>query len=83
MNKKTIKLILFVFIVFAIAMVLTSAYWQGDSLYKGAYAPLVEKSRERQQATEGDSVPPSEQPDAHGFKERDIERQKGDRFSTY
>jgi hypothetical protein len=83
MNKKTLNLILFIFIVFAIAMVVASAYWQGDSLYKGAYAPIVEKSRERQKAAEGEDAPPSEQPDAYGFKEKDIDRQKGDRFSTY
>ena len=82
MDKKALKLIVFVLVLFAIGMVLASLSWQGDTIYSGAYAPMVEKSLKRKQAEQLDS-PKSEQPDAMGLKEREINRQKGDRFSTY
>lgn len=82
--SKNLKLILIVIALFMAAMVIASMLWHGDNLYKGAYAPMVEKSQLRQQEgrqSNGDEH--SDQPQAPGFKEKDIDRQHGDGFSTY
>ena len=89
MTKK-LKLILIIIALFLIGMVFASIFWHGDNLYKGAYAPMVEKSQLRQQEerpAQNDQNDGhdgySDQPQAPGFKEKDIERQRGDGFSTY
>lgn len=81
--SKTGKLLVFILIIFSIGLVLASIYWHGDTLYQGAYAPIVEKSQQRKQADQQDDGGSSNQPTPPGFKERDIDRQKGDRFATY
>lgn len=85
MTKQT-KLIIMVVVLFCVGLIVASCFWHGDSIYSGAYAPMVEKSMQRQQAevdrkkADGEA---SDEPQAPGFKEKDINRQHGDGFSTY
>jgi hypothetical protein len=62
--------------------------WRGDNLYSGAYSPMVEKSLQRQGASgtgegQNQKEKQSDQPQAPGFREKDINRQHGEGFSTY
>jgi hypothetical protein len=60
--------------------------WRGDNLYSGAYSPMVEKSLQRQGtggSGERQKDEESDQPQAPGFREKDINRQHGEGFSTY
>lgn len=82
--SKSLKLTLIVIILVMLGLVIANAFWHGDSLYKGAYAPIVEKSQLRQQEErQSDAEDHSDEPQAPGFKEKDIDRQRGDGFSTY
>ena len=82
--KKQLKLLLVIMVAFFIGLVVMSFFWRDDNTYKNAYTPMVEKSLERQkensQERDEDS---SVEPHAPGFREKDIDRQHGDRFSTY
>lgn len=85
MTKQT-KLILMVVVLFCVGLIIASCFWKGDSIYSGAYAPMVQKSLERQQdeldrkKSAGEA---SDEPQAKGFKEKDIDREHGEGFSTY
>jgi len=80
--SKQVKLLLFVLILFAIGLVVASVFWQGDTIYSGAYAPIVKRAQQRKLQADQENGH-SEQPDAPGFKEKDIDRQKGDGYATY
>ncbi|WP_303673527.1 hypothetical protein [Vampirovibrio chlorellavorus] len=83
------KLILFYVGLFCLAVVIISFAWRSDSYYSNAYTPVVEKSN-RNKAIEaqnrkmdGQSGSDSNQPNAAGFREKDIDKNRGERFSTY
>lgn len=92
MNKQE-KLILFYVGLFCLLIVLVSFFWRSDQYYSNAYAPMVEKSnrdraiveknKETERRSGGYSARESQQPLPSGFRERDIEKSRGDRFSTY
>ena len=85
MNQQS-KQILIVIVVLCLGMLIAAFIWQGDSLYSGAYAPMVEQSNDRkaiEKHIEDQEAPPSVEPQAPGFKERDIDKQKGNGFNTY
>lgn len=87
------KLILFYVGIFCAALVLISLFWNADKYYSGAYTPVVEKANRdraiieqnrRNEERAGDSSgQDSQQPNPAGFKERDIEKNRGNRFSTF
>jgi uncharacterized protein YxeA len=80
------KLILIVIVMFCLGILVASFFWHSDTLYSGAYAPMVQKSLERQEAErvrKKETGETSDEPQAPGFKEKDIDRQKGSGFSTY
>lgn len=87
------KLILFYVGLFCTALVLISFFWNADKYYTNAYAPVVEKANrdrgiiEQNKRNEaragGSSDQSSRQPTPAGFKERDMEKNRGDRFSTF
>lgn len=80
------KLILFYVGLFCLAVVIISFAWRSDSYYSNAYTPIVEKSN-RNKAIEAQnrkmSGSDSDQPSAAGFREKDIDKNQGERFSTY
>ncbi|MBY0403290.1 MAG: hypothetical protein K2X66_05280 [Cyanobacteria bacterium] len=53
--------------------------WKENSIYIKPYAAIVEK----RQQLEDSEAKPSEQPVAPGFKESEINKVRGDRYSTY
>lgn len=83
------KLILFYVGLFCLAVVIISFAWRSDSYYSNAYSPVVEKSNQnraieaqnRKIAEKNGDY--SDQPSAAGFREKDIDKSQGDRFSTY
>lgn len=88
------KLILFYVGLFCAALVLISLFWNADKYYSNAYSPIVEKAnrdraiieqnrRNEERAGNSSGGQDSEQPSPAGFKERDIEKNRGNRFSTY
>lgn len=83
---KTGKLIIFVIVVFCLGILIASFFWRDNTIYSGAYAPMVEKAQARKAAElerQKQSGEASEEPHAKGFREKDIDRQKGNGFSTY
>jgi type II secretory pathway component PulC len=91
--SKTEKLILFYVALFCIALVLVGIFWRSDPYYSKAYTPVVEKSNAERAIIEQNRIneaqngngsgKESEQPVPSGFRERDIDKKTGDRFSTY
>lgn len=87
------KLILFYVGLFCLTVVLVAFFWRSDQYYSSAYAPVVERSvrnraimeenRRNEGGGSGYTNYDSRQPAAAGFRERDIDKNKGDRFSTY
>ncbi len=83
------KLILFYVGLFCVAVVIISFAWRSDSYYSDAYSPIVEKSNQNKaieaenRKMSGQFGSDSDQPSAAGFREKDIDKSKGDRFSTY
>jgi hypothetical protein len=87
------KMILFLVGLFCVAVVLASLFWRSNQYYSNAYTPIVEKARanraiiQQNRNNEGkngnDSSGETQQPQASGFQEQDIEKHNGDRFSTY
>lgn len=83
------KLILLYVGLFCLTVVLVAFFWRSDQYYSNAYAPVVEKAERNRAIIEenrrgsGYGGGSSGQPAAAGFRERDIEKNKGDRFSTY
>lgn len=84
--SKQDKLLLLGVILFCIALVSLSFFWSANKYYTKAYTPAIERSNERRKAIEAErkaSGESSEQPRPAGFAEKDIKKQKGDRYSTY
>ncbi|WP_373531861.1 hypothetical protein [Vampirovibrio sp.] len=91
--SKQEKIFLFCVGVFSLTLVLVSFFWRSNQYYSDAYAPVVEKSNAKRAIAEenrknegktGRYTPKnSEQPLPSGFRERDIDKKEGDRFSTY
>lgn len=87
------KLILVYVGLFCLGLLLLTFFWSSNKYYSNAYTPIVEKSRRdraiveqnrRNEEQAGDSSSrSSDQPTPAGFRERDIEKNRGDRFSTY
>lgn len=78
------KWLLFSLLLVFTGLAIVSAFWHKDPYFSGAYTPMVEKSQARKRLQESNSAtPPSEQPNAMGFAEKDIEKQKGNRYATY
>jgi hypothetical protein len=83
-NKE--KLFLFCVFLFCTGLIIVSCVWNANKFYAGAYSPLIQQSIERKQEVEaykkahGDS---SDEPHPAGFKESDIDKEHGDRYSTY
>jgi type II secretory pathway component PulC len=91
--NKTEKMILFYVALFCATLVLISIFWRSNPYYSKAYTPIVEKSnaeraiveqnRIREAESGNNSGKKSEQPMPSGFREQDIDKKTGDRFSTY
>lgn len=91
------KLILFYVGLFSLALVLIAFFWNADKYYSNAYSPVVEKAnrdraiieqnRQKEQRagrSEGQGRSNgSNQPRPAGFREQDIDKKRGERFSTY
>lgn len=80
------KLVLFYVFLFCMGLIIVSSVWNANKFYSSAYGPLVQRSLERKEAAEaykkehGDS---SDEPHSKGFRESDIKKEHGDRYSTY
>ncbi len=99
MNKmsKQEKLILIYVGLFCATLIVLAFLWRSDKYYSNAYAPIVEKSernkaiieqnRRTEQArysnSDSQGSGTSSQPRPAGFREQDIDKNRGDRFSTY
>lgn len=79
--SKQEKLILFYVGLFCIALAIISYVWQSDQYYSNAYTPVVEKARLERAIREDEQS--SKQPAPAGFREKDIDKNRGNGFSTY
>ena len=85
MNKQE-KLILFCIGLFCLVFLIIGFFFSNaDRFYSGAYTPMVEKSRRAKEAAAeaNKTEKTSDEPRARGLRERDIEKKRGDRYSTY
>lgn len=85
MNKQD-KLILFCIGLFCVVFLIIGFFFSnGNRFYSGAYTPVVKKSMDAKQeaATEEDEESDSEQPRAAGLREREIQKHRGNGYSTF
>ncbi len=86
MNKQEKLIVLCVSIACIIFLVVGFYFSNADQFYSGAYGPIVERANQNKKALDdyrkehGDE---SDQPRASGLRENEIEKHKGDRYSTY
>lgn len=68
-----------------VVVVIFAWNWKGGTdFYSRSYAPVVQRSQEqRRLLDELDKKVRSSQPRPAGFKESEIEKTRGDRYSTY
>jgi hypothetical protein len=85
LSKKE-QLFLFYVGLFCTGLIIVSFAWNANKFYTSAYTPVVQQAIERRAEIEaykkahGES---SNEPRAAGFKESDMDKQQGDRYSTY
>lgn len=82
------KFVIFCIILGFIAFAMISSTWNANSFFASAYRPVIEESAQRQEAAQRardgkDPSKPSSEPHAPGFKEGEIEKERGHRYATY
>lgn len=80
-QKDKENFILFCVLLFFIGMAVVSVIWNANGYYTRAYTPVVNEARERHAINHPEER--SKQPRARGFRESEIKKHHGDRFSTY
>lgn len=87
MNKQEKLILLGIGLFCLIFLIIGFFFSNADRFYSGAYSPMVEKSLKAKQAAAESAADEesshSDEPRARGLREREIQKQRGDRYSTY
>jgi hypothetical protein len=89
-----VNLLLVGLLLFLAAIAAVAYFWNANTFYTEAYRPVVQESLERQrilkeakeaEQREGgtDSSRDDNEPHPYGLRERDIEKHRGNRYSTF
>ena len=80
-EKQKEQFMLFCILLLFIGILVILTFWNANGFFTEAYSPIVEDANARQ--TVRKKTVESEQPRPAGFKEKEIEKRRGDRFATY
>jgi hypothetical protein len=76
--------LIFCGILCVVGLLIVSFLWNADGYFTNAYSPIVQQSQEAARNQDRDTEEkPSGQPRPAGFSEKDIEKQRGNRYATY
>lgn len=81
MNRRQTLFLLFCCLLAVLSALVIGRYGSANRLFSGAYQPAVQEYNQRHQQAEPERA--TNEPKFQGIRERDIEKHRGNRYSTY